>query len=576
MKKLCFLVPVLMLSACLPLKSASDALNSQVVTIPAIQGCAHRSPYADQTVNGVQGVVTWKVENGFYMQSLQEDELACTSEGIFVFTNAYPSVTPGDQVAVDGKVQEFTPGSASDHNLSVTEIVLQSFKKIASDVPIPEPFLISAKSARPLPTSVIAAKDLSTFDADTAGLDYWESLEGMLVEIENAVVVGPRNKYGEMVVVPSDALPANIVSVEGALIQTHEDANPERLVVELPVTYKKSLDMGDRFAAPLVGVISYDYGNYRLLEQNLPDVISTTFKMPTLPSAEGESIRVATYNLNNWNRFDESRTRQIAKQIVKNLASPDILLLEEVQDDSGTQDDGVTSADKNLLALTKAIEEQNGPIYLYYDPPTTDGENGGMAGANIRTVVLYREDAEFDFQSLSIDRFHILRSAYNGGREPLLLQFEREKQKFFVIGVHFVSNNLNTPLFGSVQPIEKPEEAKRILQAQQVATIADQLTQEYGALPILVLGDFNDDSWSDTLSAFSKTGFADTSDRVDATERFSILYEGNAQQFDHILLRDENGRMPLKNSWILHLNTPLAELDQVSDHDPLVAEFELR
>jgi hypothetical protein len=36
-----------------------------------------------------------------------------------------------------------------------------------------------------------------TFDASLDGIDFWESLEGMFLQLNDAVAVGPRSGFGE-------------------------------------------------------------------------------------------------------------------------------------------------------------------------------------------------------------------------------------------------------------------------------------------------------------------------------------------------------------------------------------------
>jgi peptidoglycan/xylan/chitin deacetylase (PgdA/CDA1 family) len=81
-------------------------------------------------VTGVPGIVIARRSNGFYIQDPQPDSSAPTSEGVFVFTDSLPAVAIGDDVRVDGQVQEFRPGctptcspSSSDFdNLTITQI----------------------------------------------------------------------------------------------------------------------------------------------------------------------------------------------------------------------------------------------------------------------------------------------------------------------------------------------------------------------------------------------------------------------------------------------------------------------
>ena len=61
------------------------------IRIHDIQGCSHKSPLAGQNVKEIPGIVTKKVNNGFYLQDEQPDNRNCTSEAIFVFLDSFKS-----------------------------------------------------------------------------------------------------------------------------------------------------------------------------------------------------------------------------------------------------------------------------------------------------------------------------------------------------------------------------------------------------------------------------------------------------------------------------------------------------
>src|SRR5215210_7211888 len=94
---LCFLSAALLLSAGASPGSPVAASHShffQSSRIREIQGAGHISPLDKTEVSGVNGVVTAKRANGFFMQDTAPDTDARTSEGIFVFTNAAPCRAP--------------------------------------------------------------------------------------------------------------------------------------------------------------------------------------------------------------------------------------------------------------------------------------------------------------------------------------------------------------------------------------------------------------------------------------------------------------------------------------------------
>src|SRR5206468_3563635 len=73
---------------------------------------------------------------------------------------------------------------------------------------------------------------------------------------------------------------------------------------------------------------------------------------------------IATYNVENLAPSDpDAKYAALAQGVVTNLASPDIVALEEIQDNSGATDDGVVAADQTLSKLTTAIQAAGGPAY---------------------------------------------------------------------------------------------------------------------------------------------------------------------------------------------------------------------
>ena len=86
----------------------------QGLQIHHIQGASHQSPKLDETVAGIEGIVTYEYKIGsgnyFHMQTPDDkkDNDPKTSEGIVVYTgNKAANVEVGDLVSVDGTVDEF-------------------------------------------------------------------------------------------------------------------------------------------------------------------------------------------------------------------------------------------------------------------------------------------------------------------------------------------------------------------------------------------------------------------------------------------------------------------------------------
>ena len=180
-----------------------------------IQAASHLSPYEDDIVFKVPGVVTAVRSTGFYMQDDQPDASDATSEGIFVFTSSRPAVAVGDRVDVSGTVAEFRAGceptcaesnSAFD-NLTITELERPTVYPAGTATPI-APTLVGAGGYEP-PLQVTEDDALGNvevgnvlFDPEEDGLDWHESLEGMLVEIDDARGrPACRTSFGELPIV---------------------------------------------------------------------------------------------------------------------------------------------------------------------------------------------------------------------------------------------------------------------------------------------------------------------------------------------------------------------------------------
>lgn len=574
MKKLmiCMLLILLLLTSC-DGSIRPERSTGGDISIHDIQGCSHVSPWDGKQVNGIEGVVTWKLEDGFFMQEQYPDSEYCSSEGIFVFTNDYPSAIPGDLVTVDGRVKEFTPGSFEDGNLSITEIDADTVQVIGMNYELPLAVIIGSNGGIP-PDKIIDDDKMTIFDVANDGLDFFESLEGMRVQVNEAVVVESTNTYNEVFVISTDIANNNILSKSGALIQTESDNNPERLLIQMPDGYNKYVYMGDILYTPIIGIMDYEFGNYRIIAINNPTFeVAQASQDGFLQEIEDNEIRLVSYNINNFNRFDEDKVSDIAAQVVYDLGLPDILVLQEIQDDSGLDDDGTTSASQNLVALIDEILDLSSVQYRYLDQKPVNNTNGGASGANIRTIMLFREDRGLTLGKNQCDFSIPNSSSFYNSRKPFICEFSRNGKTIFVIGVHLVSNNLNSPLFGAFQPIQKPEESKRIAQAKAIGDLVEKIKFAYPHSSIIIAGDFNDVPWSSTIEQLEKSNIVNTSLVIEENERYSIIYEGNANIFDQIFV-SEDILDQISSVQILHLNTVEPEDKQISDHDPVVVDFQ--
>jgi predicted extracellular nuclease len=570
-----------------------------------IQGAAQVSPEVGVKVADVPGVVTTVSRNGFWFQDPTPDAEPATSEGLFVFTGTGPTAAAGDAVTVTGTVAEFRPGGAASANLSTTELTNPVVTVTASGQ-VPASTVVGPGGRIP-PSTVIeddAAGNVETtqaaFDPATDGLDFWESLEGMLVTINDAQVVGPTNQFDETSVVPPGS---TVRTTRGGIALQANDPNPERVVIADTLTTVPRANVGDSYAGATTGVIDYNFGNFELLPTTSPTLRSGGLQRELTKAPTSQQLSVATFNVENLSAKDpQTKFDTLAQYAVQNLRAPDVLALEEIQDNTGPTDDGVVAADQTIGRLIAAITAAGGPAYQFRQIDPVNDADGGQPGGNIRVVFLFRTDRGLSFVdrpggtatsattiirdtagrphlSFSPGRIDPTSSAWTASRKPLAGEFRWRGQTVFVIANHFVSKGGDDPLYGRFQPIKQPSQVQRVQQATEVRDFVDQITAVDRKAKIVVLGDLNDFDFSapiDTLTAAG--GLVDLPRTLPIQERYTYVFEGNSEVLDHILLspalayaRPSCSCPALFEYDPVHLNAEFN--DQISDHDPQVVRL---
>lgn len=85
---------------------------------------------------------------------------------------------------------------------------------------------------------------------------------------------------------------------------------------------------------------------------------------------------------------DSSHLPTIATHIVSHLRTPDIMFLQEIQDNSGETNDGTVDANVTLSTLVAAISGQSTVAYNFTEVISINGQDGGVPGGNIRPAYL--------------------------------------------------------------------------------------------------------------------------------------------------------------------------------------------
>lgn len=577
--------------------------SSTATRIRDIQGATHLSPRSGQTVSNVAGIVTATKTNGFWMQDPNPDSEAATSEAIFVFTSTAPTVVVGDSVTVSGTVREFRPGGAGGlDNLTITEIVTPTVNKLSSGQALPAPVLLGL-GGRTIPNTVIdddASGDVETsgtFDSTTDGIDFYESLEGMRVQINNPVAVGRSGSFGEIAVLADHGANAGFRSPRGGIVVASTDFNPERMIIDdsLQAT-PTGVDVGDNLST-ITAIVDYSFGNFKF---NITEPLSVIDNGPApevttlLPTVN--QLTMASFNVENLSPNDPpSKFSTLADQIVAHLGSPDIVALMEVQDNNGTTNDNVVDASVTFNTLISAIQSAGGPTYQFRNIDPVDDRDGGAPGGNIRVGFLFNSArvtfvdrsgagsttansvinnggvAELQYSPGRIDPTH---SAFNSSRKPLAAEFRFNGHPLILIANHFNSKGGDDPLFGRIQPPVRSSEVQRHQQARIVSNFVQNILAVDPDANVVVLGDLNDFEFSQTLTLLKTgTGLVDLVETLPAGERYTYVFEGNSQVLDHILVSGNLVNTATPEYDIVHVN---AEYEvQTSDHDPEVARLSL-
>jgi hypothetical protein len=551
--------------------------SNDPITIGEIQGLGHTSGYLNTRVK-TDGVVTAIDTNGFYLQSAAgaSDGDVRTSDGIFVFTGSAPAgVAKGDLLRIDATVGEFRAGGDA-RNLTVTQLTSPTIAKLGAATV--ESIVIGKNGLLP-PTAIIDNDSFAVYDPTQDGIDFWESLEGMFVTVDAPQVVANTNGFGETYVVASGGAGATGVNARGGVTIAQGDYNPERLQLDedsgLFNGFDDSYTTGDRLA-DVKGVINYAFQSYELLVTEAVTLTNDVelWKETTELQEAQDQLSVATYNLENLSAADsQDKLYSLAQDIVYNLNAPDILAAQEIQDADGAGTGAGLSGVPTANALIQAILDMGGPEYAYAEvAPSANNSTGGEPNGNIRNGFFY-DPSRVTLVDGSVQLIND--PVYNGTRRPLAASFEFNGETVTLVNVHLTSRLGSDPLYGANQPPNDAGDAARTAQAQGIRNWID---ARLGADPdanIAVLGDFNGFSWEGSVTALTNGGkMQDLNTLLTAEERYSYVFDGNAQAIDHIVAT--KGLFQVAQFDAVHLNAELTEQFQLStDHDPQLALFRL-
>ena len=588
------------------------------VTIMQIQGAGHISPFVNQNVT-TTGVVTAITFGGYYVQDPVGDGDPNTSDGLFVrdFANT-PSI--GDFVQLTDTIQESSFGS----DLSTTRMNFPTLVPMGT-MTLPAPVVIGLSGRMPPNEITISEDELpvnlqnvpGNFDPDEDGIDFYESMEAMLVTVEDAQAVSATRRFGtfsaEFFTVPNQAAtgivePNDAMTQRGGILLQPDpdgtgDLNPERVQVQLsgtplyPGDMNLQVKVGD-LVGDITGVVGYSFGNFEVHATHEITVVDGGVTPETSGiSGNPSRVTVASYNVLNLSvagSGDADQSDKLGEQIVDNLGAPDVIALQEIQDDSATTNNGVVTADATLDMLVDSIVAAGGPTYVAFNVEPTNNTQGGAPGGNIRNAFLYNPNRVdlvgfFALSASVLTAAGANPAAFVGTRIPLVGSFEFNGAEFTVISVHNSSRFGSTPIFGGPQPFVQAGEAEREAQSKALNQYVDSLLASDPDAQVMVAGDFNTFEWTDELLEdvpgpepvlTNLVPFNDKSPdkglHLGQEGFYSFIFDGNSQMLDHFFVT--SSLLPSAKFDVVHLNVDFPRTfinTTASDHEPLLASFNL-
>ncbi|MFD8596314.1 endonuclease/exonuclease/phosphatase family protein [Kitasatospora sp. NPDC059646] len=568
------------------------------VRIHDIQGTTRISPLNTKTVTNVPGIVTGVRgygTKGFWIQDPDADADPATSEAVFVYTgSAAPTVKVGDSVLVTAKVSEYYPNSAGGSQ-SVTELTGPKTTVLSSGNAVPAAVVLDAATipAAYAPDNGGGSIDNLPLNPSAYALDLYESLEGMNVEVRDVPVVQATDKYNELWV---DARSADPRTGRGGVVYLgYDQPNTGRIMIQsLPPLTQQPFpvaNVGDELTGSTAGPLDYNqFGGYTIAANTVGAVKDNGLQREVADRALPSELSIATYNVENLDPSDgPAKFAELAQAVVTNLRSPDIVALEEIQDNNGAVNDGTVDASVTVRTFIDAVKAAGGPAYDWRSVDPVDGKDGGEPGGNIRQVFLFNPD-RVSFTDIpggdsttavdvtgtgkrtsltaSPGRIAPQDEAWNTSRKPLVGQFSFHNKPVFVIANHFNSKGGDQGIDSRFQAPTRSSEVQRGKQAAvEQAFVAKLLAADPGAR-VVSLGDFNDYQFSPALQTLTKDGvLRDLVNELPESERYSYVYQGNSQVLDHILVSPAFKQQHVRYD-VVHINSEFAA--QASDHDPQV------
>ena len=568
----------------------------EVKNIGEVQGESHESPLVGKEVVINNVVVTKTDKTGFYVQDKVSDNNPKTSDAIYVASK--DKVESGDLLKVQGTVKEgymeeysVKPGQTFKKpagSLTVTQIINATITKLGK-ADLPKALNISEK----MPKDIVDNTP-TKYNPETEALDYWESLEGMRVEVTKPKVTGPQYK-GDIYVLPGDYKGQKLNNIGGVNLRPGVQ-NTE--VLPITVGNKFVAKAKDYFNENITGVVTYKNKTYKIDPSSVPAIQDGGLKREVSKIYPSEDkLTIASYNIENFSANNkghdetpEEKVDKIANSFIKEVHSPDIITLIEVQDNNGGVNDGTVDGVKSGEKLAQRIKSLGGPDYKYTEIAPVDGKDGGKPGANIRVAYLYNpkrvtligkekggseEAARFVNGHLEKNPSRVDPTSvhFEKVRKSLAAEFDFKGERIVVIANHLKSKLGDDAIYGSNQPSVENTRPKRIEEAKILNAFIKEGLRQNPNLKFVLTGDFNDFEFSDSVRTIVGNELVNLMAEHEQGDRYSYFYRGSNQSLDNILISKN-----IKDKVVfspVHINASfMEEHGRASDHDPVVVQID--
>ncbi len=599
--------------------SISLTVDPPNLAINQIQGSGTTSPFASLRVR-TSGIVTGRRSNGFFIQTpdAEVDADPNTSEGILVFTSSAPpaAAAVGNQVAVTGTVSEFIP-SADPYSPPLTELSVS-----------PVVTLISSGNPLPAPVTLMAAQT-----SPTGGVEQLERFEGMRVRVDSLTAVSPTGGFTD----ENDALGNSNGVFYGVITGLGRpfrepgidalnplpagapagvprfDGNPEKLRVDSDGIGAPLLEVtSGAVITNLVGPLDFSFRTYTIMPEptSVPEVTGNISAIPA-PAPGADEFTVASFNMERF--FDtvndpgigdpvltttafNNRLNKASLAIRNVMRTPDIIGVEEVENLSTLQ---AIAAKVNSDAVAAGDPDPGYVAYLIEgnDPGGIDpGFLVKTGGARVTVIDVTQEGKTTTY----IDPNSGLPDLLND-RPPLILRAVINHPDGPAFPVTVIVNHLRS-LIGVDDPVDGNRvRTKRRAQAEFLANLIQTRQSADPTEKIISVGDYNafqfNDGYVDSIGTIKGTptpanevvlastdlvnpDLIDLVDQAPVGQRYSFVFDGTAQELDHILITN-NLLVRLNALFYGRSNSDFPESlrsdstrpERLSDHDMPIGYF---